>query len=137
MSGKVYLATSANLELVPEKEHFPDVDLYLFQEEKMPSNALATSKNNLPSRQNTLDLHLEKLAPHMEGEPAGRILDYQLQQSDAFIRHAIHHNMPHITIIHGKGQGVLKDAISHQLSLFSQVKITFTKNGGGAVEVWL
>ncbi|HMU04390.1 MAG TPA: Smr/MutS family protein, partial [Saprospiraceae bacterium] len=85
----------------------------------------------------TLDLHLEKLAPHMQNELPARILEFQVQKSEVFIREAISKKYPHITIIHGKGAGVLKEQIEAQLKGFPQVRFTFSKNGGGAVEVWL
>ena len=73
----------------------------------------------------------------MENELAGRILDYQLEKTRIFIRDAIDRKYPHITIIHGKGQGVLKSEIEHILKDYHQIRFTFSKNGGGAVEVWL
>ncbi len=132
-NGKIYLTKAENLEVLPEKEHFPDIHDFLNLE-------LKQEKKNKPLRINfdhTLDLHLEKLAPHMQNELPGRIIDFQLQSSETFIREAIDKKFPHITIIHGKGQGVLKQAIEHQLANFQQVRFTFSKNGGGAVEVWL
>jgi len=92
IEGKVILSGAANLELVPETQHYTDID---------------------------------------------RILEYQLTQSESFMRQAIEQKMPHVTIIHGKGQGVLREAVEQQVRQFSQVKITFSKNGGGALEIWL
>jgi dsDNA-specific endonuclease/ATPase MutS2 len=131
---KIILTTAQNLELVPEKEFQFDIDDFLKQEKKAAQSSSPPLKIKFD---HTLDLHIDKLAPHLENEISARILEYQLQQSEIFIKNAIEKKYPHITIIHGKGQGVLKQAIEHQLSLFHQVKITFSKNGGGAVEVWL
>lgn len=134
VGDKIFLCPVHGLDVIPETEHFPDIHAYLAAEEK---------KHEKPLRQvaiqfdHTIDLHIDKLAPHMENEIPGRILEYQLQKSMDFIRQAIDRKYPHITIIHGKGQGVLREAILHQLKNFSQVRLTFSKNGGGAVEVWL
>ena len=131
---KILLVAAENLEVLPEKEYFPDINDYLKEQVKQEKKESVKPKIKL---NHTLDLHIEKLAPAMQHEGNGRILDFQLEKSEAFIRQAIDHKFPHITIIHGKGQGILKQAIEHQLTLFHQVKITFSKNGGGAIEVWL
>ncbi|MFN8338151.1 MAG: hypothetical protein U0T36_03955 [Saprospiraceae bacterium] len=134
VGNKILLTPSTNLQLIPEKEYYPDIHEYLRHEALIEKSA---AKPIVIKFDHTLDLHIEKLAPHLQNEAAGRILEYQLQKSDSFIRHAIEQKYPHFTIIHGKGQGVLKQAIEHQLSLFYQVKLTFSKNGGGAIEVWI
>ena len=114
---KILLVAAENLEVLPEKEYFPDINDYLKEQVRQEKKESVKPKIKL---NHTLDL-----------------LAVQLEKSEAFIRQAIDHKFPHITIIHGKGQGILKQAIEHQLTLFHQVKITFSKNGGGAIEVWL
>lgn len=133
VEGKILLVKNNNLDLFPEKEHFPDIHVFLNDAENHQKE-IKTLKIKFD---HTLDLHIEKLAPYMHNDLPGRILDFQLQKSELFIRDAIDKKYPHITIIHGKGQGVLKKAIEHQLDQFHQVRFTFSKNGGGAVEVWL
>lgn len=133
VESKILLVTGDNLDVVPEKEHFQDIHDFLNSENKSENK----TKPLKVKFDHTLDLHIDKLAPHMENERPARIMEYQLQESDLFIREAIDKNYPHITIIHGKGQGVLKEAIEHQLKQFHQIRFTFSKNGGGAVEVWL
>ncbi|MBK8053495.1 MAG: Smr/MutS family protein [Saprospiraceae bacterium] len=132
--NKIFLVTAQNLEIVPEKEVFPDIHEYLKRENNIIK---ADNKTIKVSFDHTIDLHIEKLAPHMKNELSGRILDYQLEKTRLFIRDAIDRNYPHITIIHGKGQGVLKSEIEHILKDYHQIRFTFSKNGGGAVEVWL
>lgn len=133
-NNKILLISASNLEIIPEVEHHFDIDAFLQNEQELHS----TIKPKLKIKfDHTLDLHIDKLAPHMENDIPARIIEFQLQKSETFIRNAIDNNYPHITIIHGKGQGVLKAAIEHQLTLFHQLKIKFSTNGGGAVEVWL
>lgn len=137
VNGTIILTAATNLEILPETEIYPDIDAFLASEvakEKEKPGIQGNKKKKVPDM---LDLHIDKLAPHLQGQPSGRILEFQLEQSALFIRQAIDAGMPHITIIHGKGQGVLKAAIEHQIKQFSQIKITFSKNGGGAVEIWL
>ncbi|KXK37276.1 MAG: Smr/MutS family protein [Saprospiraceae bacterium] len=133
--GKILLVKASNLELVPEKELIPDFDLFYDEDDdEIADNPIKKLKTR---PEQTLDLHIEKLAPHMKNEPSGKIIEYQLQQSEIFIKNAIEYGLPQITIIHGKGQGVLREAIEHQLKMLHQVKFFFTKNGGGAVDVLL
>lgn len=132
--GKIYLATAQNIEIIPEKEVFPNIHDFLNQESE---KKIDNPKSLKITFNHTLDLHIDKLAPHMENEPSGRIMEFQLEKTKVFVRDAIDRNFPHITIIHGKGQGVLKREIEHLLKDFHQIKLTFSKNGGGAVEVWL
>ena len=131
--GKILLVTEANLEIITEKELFPDIHEFLNKD----TTFAAQSRPIKTAFDHTLDLHMEKLAPHMVNDLPSGILEFQLQKSELFIREAIEKRYPHITIIHGKGQGVLKSEIEHQLTQFHQVRFTFSKNGGGAVEVWL
>ena len=74
----------------------------------------------------------------MENQLPRYILEFQKQKCLEFIQYAITKNYPVIHIIHGKGQGVLKSEIEHMLKQYNHVvKWTFSKNDGGAVEVWL
>jgi dsDNA-specific endonuclease/ATPase MutS2 len=133
IDGKIFLVTVDNLKTINETEYFPDIHDFL-------ENDTFETKKVTPLKikfDHTLDLHLEKLAPHMLNELPARILDFQKQKSEDFIKDAISKKYPHITIIHGKGAGVLKVQIEAQLRGFPQVRFTFSKNGGGAVEVWL
>ena len=130
---KIFLVTDDNLKTITEAEYFPDIHEFL-------ENDLSKTQKVVPLKikfDHTLDLHLEKLAPHMQNELPARILEFQIQKSETFIKDAISKKYPHITIIHGKGAGVLKEQIEAQLKGFPQVRFTFSKNGGGAVEVWL
>ena len=137
IEGKVILSGAANLELVPEAQHYTDIDAYLAEEKARETHQVLIRSKPQKRLPGVLDLHIDKLAPHLEGQPSGRILEYQLTQSESCMRQAIEQKMPHVTIIHGKGQGVLREAVEQQVRQFSQVKITFSKNGGGALEIWL
>ena len=85
----------------------------------------------------TLDLHIHKLAPHMEHQEQSRILDFQIEKARQFIHYAIDNKRYHLLIIHGKGSGVLKAETLEMLKEFHKVRYTFDKNDGGATEVWL
>ncbi len=131
IDGKIFLVMQGDLELVPEKEYFPDIHQYIEEESISPPKKLSVTVKS------SIDLHLEKLAPHMENELPQRILDFQRQKCQEFINDAIEKHYPIVTIIHGIGQGVLKSEIEHLLLDFPQVRFSFVKNNGGALEVWL
>lgn len=129
-NGKVYLTTLNNLEIIPAKEYIPDVS-------DLSTDKIVAKKPVKITFDHTLDLHMEKLAPHLLHKVPPYILDFQLKKSREFIENAIEHHYPHITIIHGKGQGVLKSAIENLLKTYPHIRFTFSKNDGGAVEIWL
>lgn len=85
----------------------------------------------------TLDLHIHKLAPHMEHQAQARILDFQIEKARQFVQKAVDNNRYQLLIIHGKGTGVLKAETLEMLKDFQTVRYTFDKNDGGATEVWL
>jgi dsDNA-specific endonuclease/ATPase MutS2 len=86
---------------------------------------------------NTIDLHIEVLAPEMKNGLPLRIRAYQIEACKNFVEKAIESGMPIIKIIHGKGEGILKEEVLHLLSLYDKVRFIIPKNDGGAVEVWL
>lgn len=95
-----------------------------------------TSRDS-PLSSNTIDLHIEVLAPEMKNGLPLRIRTYQIEACKTFVDKAIQSGMPIIKIIHGKGEGVLKTEVLHLLSLYDEVRFVIPKNNGGAVEVWI
>ena len=85
----------------------------------------------------SIDLHMETLAPEMSNQLPARIRDYQLMRAKDYIMKSIAAKKSIITIIHGKGTGVLKSELGHMLKQISEVRFTFDRNKGGATEVWL
>lgn len=83
-----------------------------------------------------LDLHLEKL-PGYSAESGQTILDFQLKTCRSFIEEIIQRKMGSAIIIHGKGEGILKEQVIHLLGDFPQVKHHFPRNHGGALEILL
>lgn len=100
-----------------------------FEEEIVPESSIKFN--------DTLDLHINKLAPHMEHQEQSRILDFQIEKARQFVQDAIDNKRYQILIIHGKGSGVLKAETLEMLKDFHTVRYTFDKNDGGATEIWL
>ena len=122
--GKIVLTSAKNLVLHIEKEEekvtFPSIDLIQDTIESRPPPVL--------------DLHIEKLHPSLKNSRAERIIDYQIKAAKQHIEDAIRFKYPRIALIHGKGQGVLKQEIRHLLSLYTEVKSCEIINDGGGTE---
>lgn len=86
-----------------------------------------------------IDLHIEKLTNGYAKMDKGMMLRLQLSHFEKFMQKAIRLGAPKVFIIHGVGEGKLKEAIAQQLRDFPEVhkfKNEFhPKYGYGATEV--
>ncbi len=89
------------------------------------------------SIKDSIDLHIEKLAPHLKNTIPARILDFQIKAFQDFLLSAILQRRKHITIIHGKGEGILKQEVQYILSKEPSVSLIQNINQGGATLAWL
>lgn len=124
IEGKVFFSTIDNLELSPEKIESKEI----FFDENHVSNDI--------SIKDAIDLHIEIIAPHMKNELPSRIVSFQMEKCKKYIEKAIDSKMKIVTIIHGKGEGVLRSEVHHLLSLYDEVKFVIPKHNSGATEVW-
>ena len=131
---KIFLISEKNLELIPEKEMEPSLDIPDIEKGTWDQFPLPTSKNQFDK--NEIDLHIEKLNPDLENAHPQLILDHQLEMCRAFVEHAISKKRNVVTIIHGKGTGILKEEVIQLLKEFSNVRFSIGVNGEGAQEVW-
>ncbi len=92
-----------------------------------------TSLNN--NSNHSIDLHLNILAPHLENSNTKKALDYQLEACREFILDSIASRRKSVTIIHGKGEGILKTHVHALLQSFKEVKLFGLVHQGGATEV--
>lgn len=126
VNEKIIITTLSNVDIYIEKE---EKEIILFDD--MPP---ITSSPKPPN--NTIDLHVNVLAPHLEGQPASRILDYQMEAFHSFVKSSYKRRMVSVLIIHGKGEGVLRTEIQYHLKSDERVKFIFDRNDGGATEVF-
>ena len=129
IDNKLLLVLLSDLELLPE-ELIPDNILKLKND-----SFVKTISKPLAVFNNTLDLHVEILAPKMINERAKVLVSYQIKRAKNFIIEAIDRKIINIIIIHGKGTGALKMEIEHLLKSFSEVYFTKIVNNGGAIDV--
>lgn len=97
--------------------------------------ALGTSNSNLTNSQ--IDLHIEKLDPGLAHERSERIFLRQITAFENFMQEAIKYRLPHLIIIHGKGEGILKQEIRTMLNSKYKAKIILPIHQDGATEVWM
>ncbi|MBI1223760.1 MAG: hypothetical protein GC192_00870 [Bacteroidetes bacterium] len=95
--------------------------------------------NELAAFNPELDLHIEKLTDSWRKLTSGDILKIQLTHFESFIAKALHLGIERVFVIHGVGEGKLKDAIATKLMQNPQVN-TFKNEfhpryGWGATEV--
>ncbi|MCB9310957.1 MAG: Smr/MutS family protein [Lewinellaceae bacterium] len=137
VNDKVFLTSINNISKVEDQPEFFDIDAFLSSEE---ANEKAKFENNKgKSRKmlhHTIDLHIEILAPEMNNLPSGQILAFQLETFKEFLNTHVEKGTTYITVIHGKGQGVLKEAILNLLKEYPLVKMSSSKNHGGAMDIW-
>jgi len=131
--GKILLVKSTNLEIVEDQEEDE-----LINEENLESTIFEIAPSQPEYNfTNELDLHINKLNPELENGHPQLIIDNQLVVCREFIKHSIKKKKNVVTIVHGKGKGVLKAEVLHLLKEFSNVRFAIEINDGGAQEVWL
>lgn len=126
----------------------PDEDLkdYTRQKARKPksSGSMATGYFNIEefaSFEPEIDLHAEKILPGHSRIDKGEILRLQMVKFHQFLDKAIRLGAPRIFVIHGVGEGKLRETIAEDLRVHPQVvkfKNEFHhKYGWGATEVIL
>ncbi len=87
-----------------------------------------------------VDLHIEKLQDRYQHLSNGEILDIQLNEFEKWFDNALLHRQKELTLIHGVGEGILKDEIHSRLNARTQVSGFVNKYhplyGYGATEVF-
>ncbi len=79
----------------------------------------------------TIDLHMSMLDPSRIQETPIQIRAYQLRRCREFVEEAIRLKIRTVTIIHGKGEGVLKADVLNVLDQFSEIKNCEEVHQGG------
>ena len=131
IQGQMVLSPAKNIEIyvAPESD-----DLLLL----FPDETEHVEKSvHIPKWKDTIDLHIDKLASHMENSTPAIILEFQLRKCRDFLQAAIDKKVTIVHVIHGKGNGVLREAVLHLLKDFSEIRYALPEKNGGSLEVWL
>jgi dsDNA-specific endonuclease/ATPase MutS2 len=129
VGDKIVLAKPHMIEQIEEKEYSQKlIDLKEKELEK---------QLGFKQIEKQIDLHIENLNPNLSNALPERIIDVQLKSFEDYMNDVLKNNLKFVTIIHGKGKGVLKAAIHTHLAATSEVNHFITVNNGGATEVFL
>jgi DNA-nicking Smr family endonuclease len=88
------------------------------------------------SLDDTLDLHIDTLNPGLIHAGPEQILAHQRIRLKDYIRKAIDQRKYKVTIIHGKGEGVLRSEVLHMLAGMAEIERVQHELHGGAVVVF-
>ena len=127
VDDKIIISAFANIEIAPPPVK-KKVDLS--DEEKSSTSSILTFTN-------TIDLHIDALAPELENQLPEAILNKQIKEFTSFVEKAIELRIKYITIIHGNGKGQLKKEVHHILDAYDQVRLYELIHNGGATYVSL
>ncbi len=129
--GKILLVKFDALEIIDETEaEFPEPVV-------KPRTELSPKSYSNVEFANHIDLHIEKLNGILENTHAQIILDHQLLKCREFLSDAILRRKNVVTIIHGKGMGVLKQEVLDVVKEYKNVRFVVEVNNGGAQEIWM
>lgn len=121
-----------------------DVDLgHVIKEDELPKNKSNYSIiKDYQSSENAnyweLDLHIESIVDNSRGMSNYEILKIQMSEFKKFFSKAKSHRIPKIVLIHGVGEGVLKNEIRTYLSQQDHLEFydaSYLEYGKGATEV--
>lgn len=130
IDDKKVISTKANIQLAEEDKFvFPD---WVF--EKTEYKVVIDQKVKISD---TIDLHMEVLAPTRKNDPPQVIFDFQVRKAMEFIQKAYGLKHPFVKIICGKGQGVLRGYLMEILRRDVMIKLITEQHDGGALDVWL
>lgn len=98
------------------------------------------ARQHLEPARSVVDLHIEKLTDEYRRMSNYEIVSLQLKTFEKYYDLALHHHMPSFIVIHGVGEGVLRDEIHAILRLKREVKSFVNQYhpnfGYGATEIF-
>jgi len=124
---------------------FEDVvesDNYKFKLEKAGFKVYDASKarQHMEPARSVVDLHIEKLTDHWEKMDNYEMLSLQLKSFEKYYHLSVAHHQPSLTVIHGVGEGRLRDEIHDILRHKKEVKSFINRHhpayGYGATEIF-
>ena len=97
-------------------------------------------KEHLPPARSVVDLHIEKLTDNWKHLSNFDIMRMQLSEFEKYYELAVLHHQPQLIVIHGLGEGTLRDEIHERLRLKNEVKSFVNQYhhlyGYGATEIY-
>jgi hypothetical protein len=98
------------------------------------------ARAHMPAAQSVIDLHIEKLTDNWKHLTAFEMLSLQLKNFDKYYELSVIHRQPTLIVIHGVGEGRLREEIHERLKLKNEVS-SFVNQfhplyGYGATEIY-
>jgi len=127
--GKMYLIKDTNLRIY----EVPKVDKVKEMMQEMNQRPETTK---MLSVDKTIDLHIKTLDPSLVNGLPEHILNHQLSACKSFLSKAITGRLWIVTIIHGKGAGVLRSEVLGLLKDYDEVERIESIKDDGAQRVY-
>lgn len=131
VDGKINLFSGADL-----KEYREEVESFEFEFLDEEINQAPKIKNYKSKLKSEIDLHIQILSPENTNSHPATIIEIQIEALQKFIQDSIAKSARTVTIIHGKGEGKLKEYVHQYLDSIPQTKWKVLTNKNGATEVW-
>lgn len=129
VDGKIILMNTEKVEEVGEPKFEP----------RLKTNQNAKNiPNEKPQKErlaHVIDLHIEMLAPELERSEPVEIRNFQLKACKHFIDNAFNQGLREIKIIHGKGEGRLREFVQNMLKSDKRVNFISENPDGGSTVV--
>lgn len=139
---KKNLATFSQLlfENYPDKVHEDKVEMGKLAAKGYKIYEASEARKHLEPARSVVDLHIEKLTDNWRRMSNYEIVSLQLKTFDKYYDLALAHHQPSLIIIHGVGEGKLRDEIHDKLRLKREVKSFVNQYhpnfGYGATEIF-
>ncbi|WP_407521651.1 hypothetical protein PDL71_12830 [Lacibacter sp. MH-610] len=128
------------LETYPDKPVEEKFDLHKLSGAGYKIYDAGEARQHIPPARSVIDLHVEKITNYWKGLNNFEILSLQLKEFEKYYELALLHFQPSLIIIHGVGEGVLRDEIHERLRNKKEVKSFVNQYhplyGYGATEVF-
>jgi hypothetical protein len=124
----------------PERIHEEKVDISRLGNAGFRVYDSKDARHHLPPARSVIDLHIEKLIDSYQHLSNFEIMTLQLHEFEKYYELAVAHHQPTLIVIHGVGEGKLRDEIHEILRLKNEVK-SFVNQfhplyGFGATEIY-
>lgn len=124
----------------PDKTEEEKVDLGRLGNAGFRVYEVSSTREHLPAARSVVDLHIEKLTDNWKHLSNADIMSMQLSAFEKYYELAVAHRQPDLVVIHGVGEGKLRDEIHERLRLKNEVK-SFVNQfhssyGYGATEIF-
>ena len=136
------LATFSQLlfENYPDKVHEDKVEMGKLAAKGYKIYEASEARKHLEPARSVVDLHIEKLTDNWRRMSNYEIVSLQLKTFDKYYDLALAHHQPSLIVIHGIGEGKLRDEIHDKLRLKREVKSFVNQYhpnfGYGATEIF-